>query len=116
MSTGANPRKDRCKLLESRLRVESWAILSLRLRVRVRGRRLDWSKPSCRHPPGNPQIEICGPLRGNLGEHARRRGPLLPRLHTAAEHQFGSVMESCDHAAVVDGELLSPAPQQIWRL
>src|SRR5690349_20623163 len=101
MSTGANPRKVRCKPPKSRLRVESRAILSLRLRVWVNRRRGDRCEPSCGHAPGNSQLEVGRALGRDLGEDARRRGPLLARVLARSEHQFGSVMERCDDAKIV---------------
>src|SRR4051794_32047050 len=105
MSTGANPRKVRCKPPKSRLRVESRAILSLRLRVWVDGRCGDRCEPSCGHAPWNSQVQVRGALGGDLREDARGRRPLLARVLAGSEHQFGSVMERCDHAAVVDRQL-----------
>ena len=72
MSTGANVRKDRCKTPKSRLRIESWAILTLRLRVWVRRRRgVDRSEPSCGHPPGNPEVQIGRALRPTVSARTR---------------------------------------------
>ena len=75
MSTGANLRKDRCRTPKSLSQVESWAILSLRLRVRVLLLRSERREPSGGHPTGNPEVEIGGALGRGLGQHARRRAP-----------------------------------------
>src|SRR4051794_33911336 len=116
MSTGSNPRKDRCNSAKSRLRVESRAILSLRLSVWVGCRRGDRRKASCGHPPGNPEVEVGRALSRDLGQHASGRGPLLARVLAGPEHQFGSVMYRRDHPSVVDREFIGLLQERFWRL
>src|SRR3954471_19023815 len=111
MSTRANPRKDRCRTAKSLPRVESWAVLSLKLRVRVILGRVDGSESAGGHPTGNPEVQIRRSGGGALGQDARRREPLGARVRGRSEHEFGTVLEVDDDPLAVERHR-ARAPQQ----
>ena len=112
MSTGPNVGKERCKTAKSRLRIESWAILSLRLRVRV------WpsgARPerALRRPPDRAsggrdrwlRRPTSRPARGPPRPTSARASSSVPKIRSGPSSMHD------DDAAIVELELLGAPPQ-----
>src|SRR3954454_8402298 len=105
MSTSLNLGKERCKAQNSRLWVDSWPILTLKLSVRVGRLGGHRSEPSGGDSAGHPEVEIGGRGGRPLRQYTGRGGPLRGRVLAVAEHQIRTVLELHDDAPWLDGDL-----------
>src|SRR4051795_10607596 len=115
MSTSPNLGKERCRGQNSRLWVDGWAILTLKLSVRVGGLFRHRSEPAGGHAAGYPQVEIGRPRGRWLGQDTGGGGPLRGGVLAVSEHQIRTVPELHDAPPRRDGDLSRDVQERAWR-
>src|SRR3954466_11993920 len=105
MSTSPNLGKERCRGQNPRLWIDGWAILTLKLSVRVGGLFRHRSEPSGGHSAGYPEVEIGGSRGRRLGQYTGRCGPLRACVLAVSKHQIRTVVQLHDDAPRLDADL-----------